>query len=96
MTAGKSNTAAELLAEIGVPEGHGLMSTLDRSGDTRVMWDRKNKEEVEAARRQFDDLTKQGYMAYRAEGKEGTQGEQIRSFDKNAERIILVKQLVGG
>lgn len=79
-----------------VPEGCGLMSTLDHTGDTRVMWDRKNKAEVAAARRQFDDLRKDGYLAYRAEGKEGKQGDLIREFDPKAERIILVKPLVGG
>jgi hypothetical protein len=82
--------------DIEVPEGHGLMSTLDRSGDVRQMWDRKNKEEVAAARTQFDDLTGKGYLAYKAEGKDGRQGEQIRTFDPKAERIILVKPLVGG
>lgn len=79
-----------------VPEGCGMLSTLDRSGDIRQMWDRKNKDEVAAARKQFDDLTSKGYMAYKAEGKKGEQGEQIREFDPKAERIILVKALVGG
>jgi hypothetical protein len=84
------------VSEITVPEGHGLMHTLDRTGDVRQMWDRRNKEEVAAARRQFDELTGRGYLAYRAEGKDGRQGEQIREFDPKAERIILVKPLVGG
>jgi len=82
--------------DITVPAGHGLMHELDKTGDTRVMWDRGNKDEVEAARRQFTDLKKKGFIAYRAEGKEGTRGEVIRDFDPDAERIILVKQLVGG
>jgi len=82
--------------EITVPEHHGLMSTLDRSGDVRQMWDRRNKDEVDAARKQFRELTRKGYLAYKAEGKDGHQGEQIREFDPDAERIILVKPLVGG
>lgn len=79
-----------------VPEGHGLLSTLDRTGDTRVMWDSRNKSEVRTAKRTFDDLRKDGYLAYRAVGKDGAQGEQIREFDPKAERIIMVKPLVGG
>lgn len=79
-----------------VPEHHGLMSTLDKTGDTRVMWDSRNPAEVKAAKAQFDTLKKEGYIAYKAVGKEGTQGEVIREFDPKAERIILVKQLVGG
>jgi hypothetical protein len=85
-----------------VPEGHGLMSTLDRSGDVRHMWDRKNEAEVSAARALFDSLVKpsskggKGHLAYKAEGKDGHKGEQLREFDPDAERIILVPQMVGG
>ena len=88
--------------EIQVPEGHGLMSTLDVSGDSRHIWDRGNEAEVAAARALFDALTKpksrggQGHLAYRAVGKRGDQGEQLREFDPDAERIIFVPQIVGG
>jgi hypothetical protein len=74
-----------------------MMHTLDHTGDQRVMWDSGNKDEVEAARRTFDDLVgNKKYLAYRAEGKKGEKGEQLRKFDPEAERIILVKQHVGG
>jgi len=84
------------VGEIEVPEHHGLMSTLDRTGAVRQMWDRRNEDEVDAARKQFRELTRKGYLAYKTEGKDGHQGEQIREFDAAAERIILVKPLVGG
>jgi hypothetical protein len=74
----------------------GVLHTLDRTGDTRVMWDKGNADEVATARKTFQDLTRKGYMAYRATGKRGDQGEQIREFDPDAERIILVKPLQGG
>lgn len=74
----------------------GTLHTLDRTGDTRVMWDKGNADEVTAARRTFDDLKKKGYLAYRAVGKKGDRGEVIREFDPAAERIIMTKQLVGG
>lgn len=74
----------------------GMMHTLDRTGDTRVMWDKDNADEVSAAEAQFGALKKKGYLAYKAEGKDGHQGTQLRKFDPSAERIILVKQLVGG
>jgi hypothetical protein len=81
---------------IDVPPGHGILHTMDRDGDQRVMWDRGNADEVSAARRTFTDLTRKGYLAYRAVGKKGDQGEQIREFDPDAERIILAKPLQGG
>lgn len=74
----------------------GTISTLDGSGDTRHMWDKDNPDEVSAARTLFDDLKKKGYLLYRAEGKNGERGEQLRRFDPEAERIIAVKQNVGG
>ena len=72
------------------------MHTLDRTGDQKVMWDSSVPDEVDAARATFDSLKKKGYLAYRAEGKKGEQGTQIREFDPAAERIILVKPHQGG
>jgi len=67
-----------------------------RQGDHRIMWDRGNADEVAAARKAFRDLTGKGFLAYRAEGKRGDQGEQIREFEPEAERIILVRPVQGG
>lgn len=74
----------------------GHLSVLNGEGDTRVMWDSRNKAEREAAKEQFEKLTSQGYLAYQAEGKKGTQGEQIKKFDPKAERIIFVRPTQGG
>jgi len=74
----------------------GTLHAMDSSGDTRIMWDKGNRDEVEAARKTFDELKAKGYAAFRAEGKDGHQGSQLRKFDADAERIIMVKQLVGG
>lgn len=73
-----------------------VMHTLDDSGDQRVMWDKNNDDEVNAAERMFDDLRRKGYLAYKAQGKRGERGEQLREFDPDAERIILVKANQGG
>lgn len=83
---------------IEVPPGKGLLSVTDPdAGDLRTMWDKGNPDEVAAARGQFDELVKKKkYLAYRAVGKQGDQGEQIREFDPEAERIIFVKQNRGG
>ena len=75
----------------------GFMAKMGEEGDTKVMWDKDNPAEVEAARVQFETLTKKHrYLAFRAEGKKGEKGEQIREFDPDAERIILVPPMVGG
>lgn len=83
--------------EIEVPPGHGIMHKATREdGDVRKMWDRRNSDEVADARRTFDDLTSKGYSAFIAEGKAGDKGKRLRSFDPDAERIILVKPNQGG
>jgi len=80
-----------------VPPGHGLMSMLTpRHGDLRVMWDRGNAAETEAARQTFNRMVAEKYIAYKAVGKKGDLGEIMRTFDPQAERIIMVRQNQGG
>jgi hypothetical protein len=75
----------------------GEMSVMDREkGDLKVIWDKDNRDEVAAAKAQFEDLTKKGFVAYEVKGKEGRKGNQIRQFDPSAERIILAPALRGG
>lgn len=74
----------------------GLIESLDRTGDTKIMFDRNNPTEVEVAKAAFEAHLKKGGMAYKAEGKDGTKGERIKKFDPTVERMILVPQLVGG
>lgn len=72
------------------------MSVMDRSGDTKVIWDPARQEEVDAAKKTFDRLVKKSrYMAYRVD-KGGDKGEVIREFDPSAEKLILAPPMVGG
>lgn len=73
----------------------GMMSELNETGDTKTVWDKDNEEEVEEARAQFDRLTKKGFKAFKVD-KRGDQGEQMKRFDPNAEKIIFVPQYQGG
>lgn len=72
---------------------------LDRvAGDIRKSWDKGKKEEVEAARADFEHFTKElKYLAYKVDPtKNDKKGEQIRFFDPNAEEIVLIPALAGG
>lgn len=73
----------------------GELAVLDHTGDTKLLWNKDNEDEVDAARTTFQSLTKKGYAAFSV-NKKGDQGEQIKQFDPTAERIILVPALVGG
>lgn len=81
--------------DLDVPEGHGLLSVLDDTGDTRIIWDPDNEHEVSNARRTFDDLIKKGFRAFSVT-KKGDKAEQVREFDKDAEKLIMQPALQGG
>lgn len=75
----------------------GVMSEINDTGDTRVMWNKDVAEEVDAARETFNRLTRTGrYTAFNVKGRSGDRGERMTTFDPEAERVILVPQLQGG
>lgn len=71
------------------------MAVLGSMGDVKRIWDRTNPDEVEDARASFDRLRERGHLAFRV-NKDGTEGEQMDTFEPNAERMILVPALQGG
>ena len=73
----------------------GELRCMSKLGDTKVIWDPKNDDEVEAAEEQFDNLIKKGFSAY-AVKKDGNKGRKITKFDSNAGKIIMVPEIVGG
>lgn len=77
-------------------DGKGWMAEMNHTGDTKTIWDSKNPDEVEAARKQFDLFVKDKKYAAFMVGKDGEKTEQIRTFDPTIEKIIFVKPLAGG
>ena len=73
----------------------GELRILGKEGDTKVIWDPKNDDEVEAAEEQFDSLVDKGFLAFKVK-KDGSKGTQIKEFDPKAGKIILVPKIVGG
>jgi hypothetical protein len=73
----------------------GELAVLDRSGDTKLIWSAENDEEVEAAKKMFNDLKAKGYAAYSV-NKKGDKGDVIKKFDPEVERIIMAPAMVGG
>jgi hypothetical protein len=75
----------------------GIMHELNKNGDSVHMWDAGDPDDVDAARAHFQVMTRdKKFFAYRAEGKDGHRGDKITKFDPAIERIIFVKQPVGG
>ena len=66
-----------------------------KGGDTKLIWAADNADEVENARRTFDDLRKKGFAAFKV-NRLGNKGEQVFAFDQDAEKLILVPAMRGG
>jgi hypothetical protein len=73
----------------------GELAVINHEGDTKIMWNRHNETEVEAARRHFDYLQQKGHTIFRMGRNDAREG-QIREFDPTAERLIAVPQMQGG
>lgn len=72
------------------------LAVMDKSGDTKTIWDKDNPAEVEAARAMFDKLKgEKKYIAYSVKA-DGKKGEVMQAFDAAAEKIIMAPPMVGG
>jgi len=77
-------------------KGNGLLIMLDKTGDSRMQWDRDNPEEVTKAEARFKELKGKGYLAYSVGKKGDREGEVINKFDPSLERIIMHSPMQGG
>jgi hypothetical protein len=73
-----------------------MLSIADPTGDTRIMWDPKSKDEVATAKAAFDAAKKKGMLAYAVDPESADKGEVIREFDPQAGKIIMSRPLAGG
>lgn len=74
----------------------GELSIMGRPGDTRIMWNPRDRDEVENARRAWDDLVRnKRFLGFRVK-RDGEKGEQVREFDPEASKLIIVPPMAGG
>ncbi len=74
----------------------GTIAILGGKGDTKVIWDPEEKDEVQAAKKTFDGLRNKGYLAYQVDDEDASKGKQIHAFDPDAGRLILAPPMAGG
>jgi len=74
----------------------GEMRILSAEGDTKVIWDHENDDEVEAAEAQFDTLREKGFKCFRVDKKGEKTGGAISRFPKTAGKLIMVPVVRGG
>lgn len=74
----------------------GELAIMDRTGDTKVIWNPENTDETETARETFRKLRAKGYLAYTVDPKDGSKATQMIEFDPNAGKVILAPAPRGG
>lgn len=90
-------TSIDAVEEIDIPEGYGFLSIPDSTGDTRIMWNPRDRDEVATAEAAFNEAKRKGMTAFKVDANTGeSSGEKVTRFDKNMGKIIMVRQLVGG
>lgn len=74
------------------------LAIIDRTGDTKLLWDPSRPDEVATAEAAFNTAKAKGMVAYRVDPETGAAktGEVIRTFDAQAEKIIMRPAMVGG
>lgn len=61
---------------------------LDDTGDQRIVWDLRDKKQIEEAKRKFDELVSKGWKPY-AIDRNGNKGRRIYAFDAVKEELIF-------
>lgn len=65
-------------------------------GDTKIMWNPDNEDEVRAAKKTWDELVgKKRFLGYRVTAR-GEPGEQVREFDPSAAKLVIAPPMGGG
>lgn len=82
--------------DVAPPPGHARMYVMDRTGDTRITWDKRNADEVEGARAQFDAYKAKHFLAYKVNPADATKGEVMQAFDAEAEKVIFSPPMRAG
>lgn len=71
-----------------------IQIVMDRTGDSRHLFNPDDERELAKAEQRFYELTNTGFTAAVRTGP--GQVTQIRSFDPNAEETVFFARLVGG
>lgn len=74
----------------------GELRILNSSGDSKVIWDPANDDEVEAAKCQFDMLLGKGFSIFKVGKDHEKTGGALKKFPAIAGKLIAIPKIVGG
>ena len=91
------------MSEMSIIASHDLFNLLPPlfkkdfvEGDTKVIRDVENAEEVEAMEDLYDSLIDRGFTAYKV-GKSGKQTKvEVKEFNPELGKLIMIPKIVGG
>ena len=72
----------------------GEMFSMDKTGDTKTIWDPENEDEVKAAKKSFNHLKKKGYSGFHVKTA-GRKGERMEDFLMNPEKRVDIPKELG-
>jgi hypothetical protein len=70
-------------------------NSMKRAGDSKVVFDPENEDEVKVAKEQFNSLIKKKFTCYSV-GKDGEKDKKVTKFDPKAAMYIFVPPIIGG
>ena len=85
----------KILTSYGMKELDKLPASMRTAGDTKIVYDPKNDDEVEVAEQQFDSLLEKNFKAYKVK-KNGDPGREVKTFKPGEGMYILVPPIAGG
>jgi len=71
-----------------IPVDHSAIAKMGEEGDIKYTWDPKNPDEVEGARRHFEDLKAKGFMIFKM--KRWSKDEPVEVFNPKDKRLLFV------
>jgi len=72
-----------------------IFRVLSKNGDDRLLWDRRDLEQVREAKSKFKEYVDSYHTPYACK-KDGTKGSKLDSFDQTHEEIIFVPKTMPG
>jgi len=73
----------------------GQLHILDKTGDSRIIWNVGDTEHVKTAKATFDGLRAKGYSMFSIKA-DGDTGGRVDEFKPELEQVIAVPRIVGG
>ena len=72
-----------------------VLKVTNRTGDTQTQWRVGDDLSTAEANRVFDEMVQAGFLAYTVPD-DGSAGDVLRTFDPQADTIVITPPLVGG